>query len=239
MSEIVHGWNNCAAIAGIPVRSLRDLASERKLLRERRADGAIGISRIALEALAVEMGKLGAKKNAATNTVLRVVAVDAEVAPEALAPVAVEAIVNESDSALTEVAPDDVFSISDLQARVSTLEGALAMAVLQIESARTLANENADTIDAAFQREEFRLGELDLTNGLQRRLMEMLEGRASAAERQVAGLEQRIGGLEALLRSMPMAPRSTGESCPRCGQQALVTPVACACCGLGTRQPVV
>jgi hypothetical protein len=52
---VVYGWKRAAAIVGCSERYLRDLVAERDLIAERRADQAVGLKLVDLEALATEL----------------------------------------------------------------------------------------------------------------------------------------------------------------------------------------
>jgi hypothetical protein len=54
-ATMVYGWKRAAAIVGCSERYLRDLATERELIADRRADQAVGIKLVDLEALAAEL----------------------------------------------------------------------------------------------------------------------------------------------------------------------------------------
>jgi hypothetical protein len=243
MSEMVYGWKNCAAIAGIPVRTLRDLASERNLVEGHRADGAIGISRDVLESLAVEF-----RKGAAVGTVEPRIDVVVDGPP-------CKSTADGSAAKTPEPSPITEFVTTDpAPPKPYAHDPAPSVSDLAVHLARL--SESVDSLAMRIRKDEDRMIGLDIVlaesfgemEGLRRQISRLEQARAmdrtgetlAAMRHQIddlqqwrGAMEQRIATIEGLVNAIPKALVPTGVTCPRCLQSTMVSATGCACCGVG------
>jgi hypothetical protein len=206
---LVFGWRDCAARARVSERYVRQLARERGLVVDRRADGAVGIAAAALDALAAELQK--ANQREATPAPALVAAALPTAAPaatpclEVIAPADAQAVAPQTPSSATSTVDEGVLAASVFSAfasgrtmRETVVDLKITPEVVRDLNRRWQALEVADGL--ATESAEKRLARLDqVVEGYAERLerRERLDGRVCAELLQrVSGLQERVTALE-------------------------------------------
>lgn len=224
-TETIFGWPAIAKALDLSVRRAREVVGERRLVAERRADGAVGVPAQSLRELAEEISHrrdaptMGQTEDGPlpTNTL----ATATEGKPEATvqATPTVDGALSRNGADITADRNDEDRNFGQELDRHCLLAERLADRIEGV-------SHNVSAVATRADQAESLLWHAKQSAAHDRQLLWALKAEVQHLRRQVATME-------GALKAMPMALAATGHKCGSCGAKALVSPVGCGACGFG------